>query len=315
MGSLVDRVLARQFWRGSVAPQAAAEDPRPAPGAAPAHVPGAAASAASGPEASLGAAAARAALCDDLCGPGLSLPGGASEAQRLVRPLGLSEQTTLLMLGAGRGGEAAAIASGFGTWIEAYEADPAQSARAQLLLQQTNLSRRVRLSSWEPKAPELNRHRCQHAFSMMSLRGAAPEPVLRAIADMLGPGSQLVLLEFVAPTPLDPSDPTVAAWLRAEELAGPLGSEAAITSSLTGLGFDVRITEDLSALHRTQALGAWQELLSRQRGRKLQPATAAVMVTEAERWLLRLRLMQDHRLRLVRWHGILGVPPPRQAAS
>ncbi len=311
MGSLVDRVLARQFWRGSVAPEAARADPRPAPSVLPASAPPAAARSAPGGEGSLGTGAVRAALRDDLCGPGLSLPGGAAEAQRLVRPLGLSEQTTLLMLGAGGGGEAAAIASGFGTWIEAYEADPVQSTRAQLLLQQTNLTRRVRLSAWEPQAPELKRHRCQHAFAMMSLRGAAPEPVLRAVVDMLGPGSQLVLLELVATAPLDPSDPTVAAWLRAEELTGPLGSEAAITSSLTGLGFDVRITEDLSALHRGQALGAWQELLSRQRGHKLPPATASVMVAEAERWLLRLRLMQEQRLRLVRWHGILSAPPPR----
>jgi hypothetical protein len=36
------------------------------------------------------------------------------------------------------------------------------------------------------------------------------------------------------------------------------------------------------------------------------PAAAADLVAEAEAWLLRLRLLRDGRLRLLRWHASLA---------
>jgi len=39
------------------------------------------------------------------------------------------------------------------------------------------------------------------------------------------------------------------------------------------------------------------------------PARAALLVREAELWLLRSRLIREGQLRLVRWHAISRLPP------
>ncbi len=244
------------------------------------------------------------AIRDMICGPGHTLPGGPEEAQWLARPLGLSEKSTLLLLAAARGGEAAAIAAGFGTWVEAYEADHALLALGEARLQRENLARRVHAQPWHPAVPWFKPRSATHALALMPLRGIAAGPVLHALAGALRPGGNLVLLELVADRPLDPSEPAVAAWIRAEQRPPPLSSGAEITHSLVEAGFDVRVVEDEGQRHRRHVLAGWQRLMAAGPG-PLREARAQVLA-EAERWMQRLRLLELRRLRLVRWHAILG---------
>ena len=248
------------------------------------------------------------AIRDMICGPGHMLPGGAEEAQWLARPLGLSEKTTLLLLAAGRGGEAAAIAAGFGTWAEAYEADHDLLALCEARLQREQLTRRVHAQPWHPAVPWFKPRAATHALALMPLRGIAAGPGLHALAGALRPGGNLVLLELVADRPLDPSEPAVAAWIRAEQRPPPLSSGAEITQSLVEAGFDVRVVEDEGQRHRRHVLAGWQRLMAAGPA-PLREARARVLA-EAELWMQRLRLMEMRRLRLVRWHAILAARPP-----
>jgi hypothetical protein len=61
----------------------------------------------------------------------------------------------------------------------------------------------------------------------------------------------------------------------------------------------------MSDRHIAQTLGSWREAV---RGMAAGPRpaaqTAAAFVTEAELWLLRIRLMRRLGVRLMRWHAI-----------
>ena len=84
-----------------------------------------------------------------------------------------------------------------------------------------------------------------------------------------------------------------------------LPSAQAVTEGLQRLHFDVRVMEDTSDRHATQTLGGWREAVrAMAAGPRPAAQTAAAFVTEAELWLLRIRLMRRLDVRLMRWHAI-----------
>jgi hypothetical protein len=114
-----------------------------------------------------------------------------------------------------------------------------------------------------------------------------------------------VLLETVADTPLDSTDPLVASWQRLDgRRLDRLPSELTITRALGRLGFDVRIVEDISRRHISQSVAGWREAVQGMEQAKPTHREAAQLIKEAELWLLRIRLFRRRALRLVRWHAI-----------
>ncbi|MGE0221984.1 MAG: hypothetical protein AB7F35_08015 [Acetobacteraceae bacterium] len=244
-------------------------------------------------------------VVDGLWGEGFVFPGGELETMRLAKPLGLSAASSLLLLGAGGGGPACTVARKLGVWVSGFEADPELAALAAERVIQAKLGRRAQVDSWDPAAPEFARHYFHHGLALEPLRGAQPEPMLAALAAALKPGGQLSLMELVADAPLDPSDPTVARWATLEDRRPEtLPTEVAITRILRRLGFDVRIVEDVSARHMQQALLGWRTTVRDLEFKRPTRRSAALLIQEAELWLLRMRLFQGRRLRLIRWHAI-----------
>ncbi len=74
---------------------------------------------------------------------------------------------------------------------------------------------------------------------------------------------------------------------------------------MTNQGFDVRVVEDLSDRHVTATLTGWRAAVrAMETGPRPEPAAAGIFVTEAELWLLRIRLMRRFGFRLLRWHAV-----------
>jgi len=88
-----------------------------------------------------------------------------------------------------------------------------------------------------------------------------------------------------------------------------LPTEREITRSLSRLGFHVRAAEDITARHVHLCLLGWRVLVRELKRDNLPLSHAYWMVREAELWLNRVKLMQQGKLRLVRWHA-LGRPAP-----
>lgn len=254
---------------------------------------------------------ARIAIADELWGDGFVFPGGDEEVLRLTVPLGLSEASTLLLLGAAAGGAARAVVAGLGAWISGHEADPALVAVAAWRLPRAGMlvARRASVVPWNPQAPVFRRRGFDHALALEALRGAPGRPVpvadlLLALAGALRPGGHLVLVDVVATGRLDPADPMVRSWAEAEGRAPNLPTEAALTAALTELRFDVRVTEDISARHMRLAAQGWQRLVRDLAAAYPDRPRAAAVVAEAEVWMRRLKLMHAGQVRLVRWDAI-----------
>jgi cyclopropane fatty-acyl-phospholipid synthase-like methyltransferase len=244
-------------------------------------------------------------VVDALWGEGFQFPGGEAETLRLVKPLGLSAATSLLLVGAGSGGPPCSIASDLGVWVTGYESDHELLNAATDRSLRSGLSRRAQIASWDPESPSFERGYFHHGLALEPLRDALVEPALTAVAQALKPGGHLVMLQTVADTPLDPEDPLVAAW---QQLDGcrldRLPAEVTITRALGRLGFDVRIVEDLSRRHMQQSVAGWREAVRGMEQAKPNHREAAQLIREAELWLLRIRLFRSRALRLVRWHAI-----------
>lgn len=246
-------------------------------------------------------------VAQHLWGDGYVTAGGGGEARHLITPIGLSSAATVLLLGAGAGGVAALMVSEFGTWVVGYEADPELQAAAveHLRVAGSAVTKRATVELFDPLAPQFRSNFCHHAVVLDAIRTTPIEPFLGAVSLALKAHGQLVIAEFVAAAPLDLSDPAIAAWCRLEGRLPGLYSEAAITRALAGLGFDVRVVEDISARHMQLALHGWKELVRSLGGAKPSTPEAAAIVHEAELWTRRIRLMHSGAIRLVRWH-VLG---------
>ena len=66
----------------------------------------------------------------------------------------------------------------------------------------------------------------------------------------------------------------------------------------------MRVAEDVSDRHIENALIGWRVAIRELRRRKPPPLMAAHLVAEAEIWLLRVKLLREKRLRMMRWHAI-----------
>jgi cyclopropane fatty-acyl-phospholipid synthase-like methyltransferase len=245
-----------------------------------------------------------------LWGDGFLFPGGEAETLRWAKPLGLSAASTLLLLGAGGGGPARAVASKLGAWVSGFEADADLAAAATDLISRTKLGRRSQVETWEPDDPEFATHYYHHCLALEPLRDHQPELILTAIATALKPGGQLALVELIADTPLPVASQDVVHWARMEHCRPEmLPTEVLITRMLGRLGFDVRIVEDISSRHMQQAMMGWRRMVRGMEAERPPIQQSALLVEEAELWLLRLKLFRSKQLRLVRWHAIgRGVP-------
>jgi cyclopropane fatty-acyl-phospholipid synthase-like methyltransferase len=240
-----------------------------------------------------------------LWGDGFQFPGGEAETLRLVKPLGLSAATSMLVLGAGSGGPPCSIAARFGAWVTGYESDDNLVAAATERSLRAGLARRARIESWTPGDPSFEKSYFHHCLALEPLREALLEPTLDALAKALKPAGHLVLLETVADAPLSPDDPAVADWQRLDgRRLDRLPSELAVTKALTRLGFDVRIVEDVSRRHVHEAVTGWREAVRALEHAKPARREAAQLVREAEHWLQRVRLFRTRKLRQLRWHAI-----------
>jgi hypothetical protein len=240
----------------------------------------------------------RRAWADRLWGEGMVLPGGAQEVLRLAALLPLSPESTLLLAGSGAAAAGEVVAGGRGCFVAAFDAGAPADARPA--------RRRVTTEPLDPATPSFRARFHHHALLLEPLRaGVSPDVLLAAIAAGLRPGGQLVLMDLVARGP--PSGAAETRWLSAEGRTEP-PAEVALPAALQRAGFDIHVVEDLGRRHRDAVLSSWQALMAAlsDQSARLTAAEAADLVAEAEAWLLRLRLIEEGRLRLLRWHASMA---------
>lgn len=249
-------------------------------------------------------------VTDRLWGDGFIVPGGETETLRLAQPIGLSSASSVLLVGAGGGGAAGSLVRNMGAWVSAVESDPDLLQKAQALMKACQLGKKASIEAWDPGHPSFAPRRYHHCLALEPLQsGEQPEPILDGLSQALKLGGQLVMTELVADAPLPPADAAVSRWARLERRRlAAIPTVSGITRMLSRVGFDVRIVEDISDRHRHNAMIGWRVSVRDLQERPPAPRVAAQFVAEAEMWLLRIRLLRERRLKMVRWHAIARAP-------
>jgi len=241
-----------------------------------------------------------------LWGEGFLGPGGEQEALRLSKPLGLQSSHSLLNLGAGLGGAARAITTAWGAWVSAYEQDADLAAAGEALSKKAKLEKKAEVRAFDPAAPAFRANYYHHALVQEAFWTIADKDrVVAALAKAVKPGGQVVITDLMlGEGPLPADDETVRAWTRLDRSPAHLVPVEAQTSVLVRHGLDIRIAEEISARHVSQAVAAWREIIDVLVAQPPTRPQALAVIREAELWLRRLALIRTGRLRLMRWHAI-----------
>lgn len=239
-----------------------------------------------------------------LWGDGMAIPGGAGEVLRLAAFLPLVPETTLLLAGGGARAAGGVVSGARGCFVAAFEPGlpeppPRSPSRPP--------GRKVEAERFDAAAPAFRRGYHHHALLLEPFRtGGTPDGLLRAAAQALRQGGQVVLLD-VAACDAAPGGPD-ARWITAEGRGVAPPTESAVAAALEGAGFAINVVEDAAPRQRRAVVESWQALVLalHEQKERLSPQAAGTLVAEAEAWLLRLRLLEQGRLRLLRWHASMA---------
>jgi hypothetical protein len=244
-------------------------------------------------------------VANRLWGPGFTLPGGEAEIIRLARPTGATGDNRLLLVGMGAGGTAVAIERTTQTWLTALESDPHLLAAARTLAATERLGKRVTIDTWDPVQPKFNLAGHKHCLALEPMRQAGCGTILPALIGAIGPGGNLIVTDIASMDTIPPGDPLVTRWARLEHRnISAIPTPQAVAAVLQAHKMDLRIAEDISQRHIDQVMFGWRDLVASMAQNKPPPDEANHVVSEAELWLLRRKLIETGRLRMMRWHAI-----------
>lgn len=247
----------------------------------------------------------RIAVTNRLWGTGFSLPGGEAEILHLARPTGASGDNRLLLVGMGAGGTALAIERNMHTWLTALESDPVLLAAGCALASAEKLGKRVTIDGWDAVQPKFPAGGHRNCLAIEPMRQAGCATILPALIGAIGPGGNLIVVDVASMDAIPPGDPLFTRWAALEhrKLAA-VPTPQAVAAVLEAHRMDLRIAEDISPRHIEQVMHGWRDLVTAMAENKPPPDEAAYVVSEAELWLLRRRLIESGRMRLMRWHAI-----------
>jgi cyclopropane fatty-acyl-phospholipid synthase-like methyltransferase len=243
-----------------------------------------------------------------LWGDGFVSPGDAEYVLDFVKPLGLSPAASLLDLSAGLGGPARVIAQAFGTYVTGLERSPERAKRGMEMSAAANLGKKATVAAYDPETLELR----ANSFDCIIGRGATynvveKERLFRVAHHGLKQRGQLLFNEFM----MDPTAgerPELAAWKAKESYPPRLWTLDQYTDCLSSLGFDIRITTDLTGAYRSMITTRWARMLEEIDLKAMAKQHRLTVIDEAELWVRRIGAIENGGLRVYRVYALLNKP-------
>ncbi|HEV2549061.1 MAG TPA: methyltransferase domain-containing protein [Stellaceae bacterium] len=250
-----------------------------------------------------------------LWGPGFIVPGTAEYVLGLVKPFAANPAMSILDIAAGLGGPARVIADAFGTYITGLERDPETAGRGMAMSVAAGKQKHAAINVMNPETLELK----AGAFDCIFGRGATyavqdKERFMRVLIMGLKPRGQLLLTDHVV-DPALAQRPELAAWRALEPFPPALWNVQQYTDCFKSLGFDVRISEDITTQYKAQIVLGWDNLLQSVDIRKLPRAHQLTVLDEAERWVKTIIALDSGALKVYRFYALAGSARPPAAAK
>jgi cyclopropane fatty-acyl-phospholipid synthase-like methyltransferase len=243
-----------------------------------------------------------------LWGDGFLSPGDADYVLEFVKPLGLSPAASVLDLSAGLGGPARVIAQAFGTYVTGLERSPERAKRGMEMSTLANLGKKATVAVYDPETLELR----ANSFDCIIGRGATynvveKERLFRVAHHGLKQRGQLLFNEFMV-DPTVGERPELAAWKAKESYPPRLWTLDQYTDCLSSLGFDIRITTDLTSTYRSMIVSRWARMLEEIDLKAMAKQHRLTVIDEAELWMRRIGALEKGGLRVYRLYALLNKP-------
>jgi SAM-dependent methyltransferase len=245
-----------------------------------------------------------------LWGAGFHAPGNAEYALRLVKPFGLTPAMSLLDVAAGLGGAARAIAATFDTYITAFERDPDLARRGMALSVAAGQQKHAPVTAIDPESFELR----TSAFDCIMGRGATymvqdKERFMRVLILGLKQRGQLLLTDYVLDETLA-ERPELAMWSELQPYRPALWTLQQYVDCFKSLGFDLRITEEITHDLKMQIVLGWDNLLQTVNIRALPRQHKLAVVNEAESWVKTILALESGVVKAYRFYALAGSSRP-----
>lgn len=225
-----------------------------------------------------------------LWGDGQAGPGDAAWMVEAVRSFGLTPAKTVLDLSAGLGGSARAIAGSYDTWVTGLEMSPLLARLGMERSKALGLAKKAPIAAYDSDGFNQAGHFDLVLADRVLHRVRSKEVFLNRICDCAKENGGLLLFDYVI-------EGTPASWdnwnrwrnEEPEELYP--WSRDRMATELVQRNMDLRITEDLTALHRRQIVERVRALAERLKNGVLSGPVLSGLARELSMWWARLRVL------------------------
>ncbi len=252
--------------------------------------------------------ASRIALNEQVWGEGFNAPGGKDVISEMVAPLGLSKEHTVVDLGAGLGGAARVIAKTTGAWVSGYEQDAELAEAAMEKSTMAGMAQKAPVKRGELAAVKIRKRTVDCVFSKEQLFTVEDKGKLfGAVHTMLKVEGHLLFTDLFAAGP-HAADPTTEVWAAHEPRRPTLWTVEDTGEMLTKLGFEVRITEDITETYRARVITGFDKLLRHMQDAALKPDLASWVLAETEHWARRVAALDGGDVKVYRVYARIPFP-------
>jgi hypothetical protein len=254
---------------------------------------------------------ARIAVSEMLFGDGEIVPGGSPRTLDMVGSFGLSKDANVLNIGPGLGGAGRAIAVEYAAWVEAFEPDPALAAASAKYNAPSKPGKapadKVRVHHADLEALELKPNVFDGAFSRETFfRVKAKAQLFETIFEGLKPSSPFLFTDYFL-TPDAADRPETAQWLSQEYGEIYPWTVAEAEKILTELGFELRVSDDITEVHKADILSGFSNMVSECEKQGIAESIIQAMLDTAGLWSARVEALEAG---VIEVHKFIVLRPP-----
>lgn len=243
-------------------------------------------------------------VAEKIWGEGFITPGSQDYIPELIKPLGLNPAMSVLDLAAGLGGVVRIMAGQYGAWATGFEASALLAEEGMARSVKHGQTKQAPIIRYDPEtfvAPK----RFDAIFAkefLFAVRNI--DGMLDAVEAGLKARGHFLFTDYVLERE-GPRSPALQAWYDYEPLAPHPRTIPQITESLTQRNLDLRITEDITDVHRATILVGIQALSKHLASHHTDKATKVAVIEEVELWARRVAALQEG----LRVYRILALKP------
>ena len=242
-------------------------------------------------------------------GTGEDGPAATARCRKLIDPLGLSSEHSVVEVGCQLGTGLRVVAGETGAWIDGIEPVECFFAASQEVISVDGLQERAVPINSTLSDKKIQKHRRDAVISRESLhRFKNRKAVLEAVYALLRPQGQMVFTDYVTNPIMDKT--YLNDWIDLLEIAPNLSPFDALRSELIDVGFDVHVAHDESKEYCDTIVGEMQRFAAGLKNNPIPRNMGRSVMTEIEYWSQVLTAIEYGALQLVRFHAIKTFDDP-----